>query len=125
MRIYINFMTGKIAQLGSRIKISSKPETLKTLLFKYGRVIVEMDKIENDYTRSCKYGDLLIVEPGSPKVTKAKRYVVGINDKLIYCSAMQQKRRKDKLIILGIGEISISDIVIWCNAKKRISTRNI
>ena len=76
--------------LTATIKISSKPETLKTLLFKYGRVIVEMDKIENDYTRSCKYGDLLIVESGSPKVTKAKRYVVGINDKLIYCRSEYQ-----------------------------------
>ena len=102
-----------------RMRISNGPEILKDLLFKYGRVIVEMDKIENDYTRSCKYGDILIVEPGSPKVTAAKRYVVGIGNRLICCRAMQDKRNKDSLIILGLGEVAISDIVIWCNAKKR------
>ena len=106
-----------ILALNNKIPISSSPEMMKELLYKYGKVIVKIDKLENDYTRTCKLGELIEVEPSSPIISAARRYMVGIGKRLFYCKVMQ-KRNKSVIYILGIGEVKISDITIWCNAKK-------
>ena len=100
-----------------RIKLSSKPELMKSIVLTSGKAIIEVDTLENDYTRTCNLGDLLIVEPGRPQISAAKRYVVGIGDRMIYCK-ITQRRDKSKVYILGFGETNITDIVFWCNAKK-------
>lgn len=106
-----------IQALSNMIPLSSSPELFKEVLLKYGKVIIKVDKIENDYTRTCKLEELIIVEPGSPVISAARRYVVGIGERLLYCK-VKQKRNKSVIYILGIGEVKISDITIWCNAKK-------
>ncbi len=106
----------------NKIPISSKPELLKTCLLKYGKAIIKVDKLDNDYTRTCKLEELIVVEPSSPKISAARRYVIGIGDRLLYCRA-KQKRDKSVIYILGIGEVKISDLIIWCNAKK-LNKRN-
>ena len=97
--------------------LSSRPEELKEEVFSKGRAIVEVDKLENDLTRTCGLGQLLVVEPGRPPFSAAKRYIVGINNKLVF-TRLKQKYRKDKVYILGIGEANINDLTFWCNAKK-------
>ena len=112
------------AQPIPKIWINSKPEALKELLFKHGQAILEMNTIENDYTRSCRIGERLIVEPGSPKINERNRYVVGIGDKLLLCRVLQEKQHKEKLNLLGYGEVDINEVVIWCQVKKRASIRS-
>jgi hypothetical protein len=97
--------------------LSCKPTEFKKLLFKFGKVVVVVDKIENDLSRTCRIGEKLIVEPGRPIISAAKRYIIGINNKLIYSKVMQ-KRDKSVVCVLGIGEVLIKDILIWCNARK-------
>ena len=106
-----------IQALNNMIPLSSSPEMLKNALFKYGKVILRVDKLDNDYTRTCKYDEKLVVEPSSPIISAARRYVIGINGRLLYCK-VKQKRNKSVIYILGIGEVKISDITIWCNATK-------
>lgn len=98
--------------------LSSRPEELKEELFSKGRAIVEVDILENDLTRTCELGQLLVVEPGRPPFSAAKRYIVGINNKIVY-TKLKQKQRKDKVYILGIGEVNVDDLIFWCNAKKK------
>ena len=100
------------------IKLSSKPELLRDVVLSAGKVIVEVDKLSNDYTRTCVKGDLLVVEPGRPPISATKRYVVWYGRKLIYCKILKT-RDAAKWNILGIGEVNVSDIKFWCNAKKR------
>lgn len=97
--------------------LSGKPEEFKSLLQRFGKVIIAVDKLENDYSRTCKNGDKLIVEPGRPQISAAKRYVIGLGDRIIYSKVMQ-KRDKTKIYVLGIGEVAINDIIIWCNARR-------
>ena len=97
--------------------LSCKPSEFKELLYKYGKVIVVVDEIENDLSRTCRIGEKLIAEPGRPVVSAAKRYIIGINNKLIY-SKVKQKRDKSVIFVLGVGEVQINDILIWCNARK-------
>ena len=97
--------------------LSGKPEDFKSLLQRLGKVVIVVDKLENDYSRTCSIDDKLIVEPGRPQISAAKRYVIGIGDRLIYSKVMQ-KRHKSKIYVLGIGEVAINDITIWCNARK-------
>ncbi len=97
--------------------LSCNPKEFKDLLFKFGKVIVVVDKIENDYSRTCQLGEKLIAEPGRPPFSAAKRYIIGLKDKLIY-SRVTQKRDKSKFYVLGIGEVALCDVIIWCNAKK-------
>lgn len=94
------------------------PESFKDMLCKYDRVLIEVDSLENDFTRCCKIGDILIAEPGSPKILATNRYIIGIGKRLIYSKVMQQKKNRNCIVILGIGEAPIDDIVIWCRAKK-------
>ncbi len=101
----------------NRIKISSKPSLLRDLIISQGKAIVEIDNLANDYTRTCVQGDLLIVEPGRPPVSASKRYMVWYDNKLIYNKIMRT-RDASKWNLLGIGEVNISDIKFWCNAKK-------
>ena len=101
----------------NEISLSSNPAVFKELLFKFGKVVVVVDKIENDLTMTCSLGEKLIAEPGRLPISAAKRYIIGINKQLIY-SKVKQKRDKSKIYVLGIGEVPISDILIWCNAKK-------
>ena len=84
---------------------------------KYGKVVVVVDEIENDLSRTCRIGEKLIAEPGRPVISAAKRYIIGINNKLIY-SRVIQKRDKSVIYVLGVGEVQIKDILIWCNARK-------
>lgn len=107
-----------------KTKFTSSPEMLKSLLSKYGRVGIEVNRTENDLTRTCKIGDLLIVMPDKPKITMAKKYIIGIGDKLFFCHLAKEPRKKDTLIVFGIGEIPVSDIVIWCHAIRRASSLN-
>ena len=107
-----------ILALSNMIPLRSSPEMFEEILFKYGNVIIRVDNLENDYTRSCSIGDKIIVEPGSPIISAAKRYIVGIGNRLLYCK-VKQKRNKSVIYILGIGEVKISDITIWCNARKK------
>ena len=97
--------------------LSGKPEEFKSLLQRFGKVIVVVDQLENDYSRSCSIDDKLIAEPGRPQISAAKRYIIGIGDRLIYSQVMQ-KRDKSKIYVLGIGEVTINDIIIWCNARR-------
>lgn len=97
--------------------LSGKPEVFKSLLQRFGKVVIAVDKLENDYSRTCKNGEKLLVEPGRPQISAAKRYIIGIGDRLIYSKAMQ-KRDKSKIYVLGIGEVAINEITIWCNARK-------
>lgn len=97
--------------------LSGKPEVFKSLLQRFGKVVIVVDKLENDYSRTCTSGEKLISEPGRPKISAAKRYVIGIGDRLIYSKVMQ-KKDKSKIYVLGIGEVAINDIIIWCNARK-------
>ena len=97
--------------------LSCKPSKFKELLFKYGKVVVVVDEIENDLSRTCRIGEKLIAEPGRPVISAAKRYIIGINNKLIY-SKVKQKRDKSVIYVLGVGEVQIKDILIWCNARK-------
>lgn len=106
-----------IVALSNMIPLSSSPEMLKELLNKYDNVIIQVDKLDNDYTRTCKLEELIVVEPSSPIISAARRYVIGIDGRLLYCK-VKQKRNKSVIYILGIGEVKISDITIWCNAKK-------
>lgn len=105
-----------------KIKFTSSPEMLKILLDKYDSVLVEVDSTENDLTRTCKIGDSLIVKPDRPKITLAKIYVIGIYNKLFFCHLTKESRKKDRLIVFGLGEVPLSDIVIWCHAKRRTSS---
>ena len=105
-----------------KIKFTSSPEMLKILLDKYDSVLVEVDSTENDLTRTCKIGDSLIVKPDRPKITLAKKYVIGIYNKLFFCHLTKESRKKDRLIVFGLGEVPLSDIVIWCHAKRRTSS---
>lgn len=98
--------------------LSSNPEKLKEEVFSKGRAIVEVDTLENDLTRTCGLGQLLVVEPGRPPFSAAKRYIVGINNKIVY-TKLKQKQRKEKVYILGIGEANVGDLIFWCNAKKK------
>ena len=107
-----------ILALSNMIPISSSPEMFKEVLLKYNKVIIRVDNLENDYTNSCKPEELIIVEPGRPVISATKRYIIGIGNRLLYCRAIQ-KRNKSVIYILGIGEMKISDIIIWCNAKKK------
>jgi hypothetical protein len=100
-----------------RIYDDGLPLVFKELLFKFGKVVVILDKLENDLSRTCQLGEKLIAEPGRPSISAPKRYIIGLNGKLIYSKAMQ-KRDKSKIYVLGIGEVLINDIIIWCNAKK-------
>ena len=97
--------------------LSCKPSKFKELLFKYGKVVVVVDEIENDLSRTCRIGEKLIAEPGRPVISAAKRYIIGINNMLIY-SKVKQKRDKSVIYVLGVGEVQIKDILIWCNARK-------
>lgn len=97
--------------------LSCKPSEFKELLYKFGKVVVVIDKIENDLTRTCRIGEKLIAEPGRPVISAAKRYIIGINNMLIY-SKVKQKRDKSVIYVLGVGEVQIKDITIWCNARK-------
>ena len=97
--------------------LSCKPSEFKELLYKYGKVIVVVDEIENDLSRTCRIGEKLIAEPGRPVISAAKRYIIGINNMLIY-SKVKQKRDKSVIYVLGVGEVQINDILIWCNARK-------
>lgn len=99
------------------IPISSSPEMFKEVLHKYNKVIIKVDNLANDYTKSCKLKGLIVAEPGSPIISASKRYIIGIDNKLLYCKVMQ-KKNKSVVYILGIGEMNINDIKIWCNAKK-------
>ena len=99
------------------IKISSKPEALKDLLFNNDRIIVEIDSVENDYTRTCAIGDRLLIEPDKPTRRGVRPFVVGIGDSIICCKVMQSSRKRNILTILGMGDVPISDIVIWCSVK--------
>lgn len=101
----------------NEMPLSGKPEDFKSLLQRFGKVVVMVDKLENDYSRTCTNGEKLIAEPGRPQISAAKRYIIGIGDKLIYSKVMQ-KRDKSKIYVLGIGEVAIDDIKIWCNARK-------
>lgn len=101
----------------NRIKLSSKPEFIRDVVLSAGKAIVEVDRLANDYTRTCVKGDLLVVEPGRPPISASKRYVVWYGRKLIYCKIMKT-RDVAKWNILGIGEVDVSDIKFWCNAKK-------
>ena len=65
-----------------------------------------VDKLENDYSRTCTNGEKLIAEPGRPQISAAKRYIIGIGNRLIYSKVMQ-KRDKSKIYVLGIGEVAI------------------
>lgn len=106
-----------VLALGNMIPLSSSPEILKEALFKYNKVFIMVDKLENDYTRTCQLEEQIAVEPSSPIISAARRYIVGINERLLYCK-VKQKCNKSVIFILGIGEVKISDIKIWCNAKK-------
>lgn len=97
--------------------LSCDPTEFKELLLRFGKVVVIVDKLENDYSRTCKLGEKLIAEPGRPNISAAKRYIIGMKGKLIY-SRVMQKRDKSKIYVLGIGEIPLCDVLIWCNAKK-------
>lgn len=106
-----------ILALGNMIPLSSSPMMLKDVLFMYNKAIIRVDKLENDYTRTCQLEEQIVAEPSSPIISAARRYIVGIGDRLLYCK-VKQKRNKSAIYILGIGEVKISDIKIWCNAKK-------
>lgn len=97
--------------------LSCNPTEFKEILYKFGKVIVVVDKIENDLSRTCRIGEKLIAEPGRPVISAAKRYIIGINNMLIY-SKVKQKRDKSVIYVLGVGEVQIKDILIWCNARK-------
>lgn len=101
----------------SIIKISDKPEKLRDLVLSTGKAIVEMDKLDNDYTRTCSIGELIVVEPSRPPISATRRYIAWYKNKLIYCKIMRT-RKDTKWNILGIGEVDVSDIKFWCNAKK-------
>ena len=107
-----------IVALSNMIPLSSRPKMLKELLFKYDNVILRVDKLENDYTRTCQLNEQILVEPSSPKISAARRYVVGIGEDIIFCK-VRQKRNKSVIYIQGMGEVKISDITIWCNATKK------
>jgi len=97
--------------------LSCTPAKFKDLLFRFGKVVVVVDKIENDLSKTCCLGEKLIAEPGRLPLSAAKRYIIGLNGKLIYSKVMQ-KRDKSKIYVLGIGEVPINEILILCNAKK-------
>ncbi len=101
----------------NEMPLSGNPEEFKSLLQRFGKVVVIVDKIDNDYSRTCMIGEKLLVEPGHPHISAAKRYIIGIGDRLIYSKVMQ-KRDKSKIYVLGVGEVAINDIAIWCNARK-------
>lgn len=101
----------------NEINLSCDPTEFKELLLRFGKIVVIVDKLENDYTRTCKLGEKIIAEPGRPIISATRRYIIGTKGKLIYSKVMQ-KRDKSKIYVLGIGEISLSDVLIWCNAKK-------
>jgi hypothetical protein len=100
------------------IKISGNPELLKTLVLGTGKAIVEIDTLDNDYTRTCSIGDIIIVEPSHPPISATRRYMLWYGDRLIY-SKIKKTRKNTKWIILGIGEVNINDVKFWCNAKKK------
>lgn len=99
-----------------RMKISDDPEKLKTIIMCTGKAIVEIDCLENDYTRTCSVGDLIMVEPSRPPISATRRYIAWYKNILIYCKIMRT-RNNSKWNILGIGEVNTSDIKFWCNAK--------
>ena len=105
------------------IKLSDKPEVFKSLIYKCGKAVVEVDNLASDYTLTCNLGDRLLAEPGRPQISTSKRYIIGIGDRLIY-SRVMQKKKKNIIYILGIGEVAIGDIVFWCNAKKYKPAKN-
>lgn len=100
-----------------KMKISEKPEKLKTFILCTGNAIVEMDSLDNDYTHTCSIGDIIMVEPSRPPISATKRYMVWYKNMLIYCKIKLMKD-PSKWNILGIGEVNVSDIHFWCNAKK-------
>ena len=97
--------------------LSCNPMEFKELLLRFGKVVVVVDNLENDFSRTLQLGEKLIAEPGRPTISAAKRYIIGMKGKLIY-SRVMQKRDKSKIYVLGIGEILLSDVQIRCNAKK-------
>ena len=101
-----------------RMKISDDPEKLKTIILCTGKAIVEIDCLDNDYTRTCSVGDSIMVEPSHPPISATRRYMLWYGDRLIY-SKIKKTRKNTKWIILGIGEVNINDIKFWCNAKKK------
>ena len=113
---YLNYKNMPI-EIIEKLILSSRPECLKEMILGTGKAVIEVDKLSNDYTRTCKKGELLIVEPGRPPISATKRYVVWYGKKLIYCKIMRTKNNT-KWNILGIGEIDVCDIKFWCNAKK-------
>jgi ribosomal protein S17 len=100
-----------------KIRISSKSEQLREIVLSAGKAIVEMDSLDNDYTHTCSIGDIIMVEPGRPPISATKRYMVWYKNMLIYCKIKLMKD-PSKWNILGIGEVNVSDIHFWCNAKK-------
>ena len=97
--------------------LGSNPAKFKELLFRYGKVVVVVDKIENDLTRSCQLGERILAEPSRPPISATRRYIIWYKNKLIYCKIM--RTRKNAIWnILGIGEVNADDIKFWCNAKK-------
>ena len=107
-----------------KMKISEDPEKLKTIILCTGKAIIEIDCLDNDYTHTCSIGDLIMVEPSRPPISATKRYIVWYIDKLIYCK-IKRIRHGAKWNILGIGEVYVSDIKFWCNAKKYKPLSNI
>jgi len=100
------------------IKISGNPELFRDLVLGSGKAIVEVDTLDNDYTRTCSLGDKIIVEPSHPPISATRRYMIWYDNKMIY-SKIKKTRKNTKWIILGIGEVNVSDIKFWCNAKKK------
>ena len=100
------------------IKISGNPKRLKELVFGTGKAFVEVDTLDNDYTRTCSIGDIIIVEPSNPPISATRRYMLWYGDRIIY-SKIKKPKKNTKWIILGIGEVNVSDIKFWCNAKKK------
>lgn len=105
-----------------KTKFTSSPEMLKNLLDKYDSVIVEVNSTVNDLTKTCMIGDTLIVKPDRMKIMMTKTYIVGIGDRLIFCRLKKEARKKDTLTVMGMGEVAVSDIVIWCNARRASPT---
>ena len=121
MAFFLFFLRKRIKRMSTvrmnEMPLSGKPEDFKSLLQRFGKVVIVVDKLENDYSRTCKNGEKPIVEPRRPQISAAKKYIIGIGDRLIFSKVMQ-KRDKSKIYVLGIGEVVIGDITIWCNTRK-------
>ena len=99
------------------IKISGSPDKLKSMVLSTGKAIVEIDRLDNDFTHTCSVGEFIKVEPSRPPISATRRYIAWYKDRLIYCKIMRT-RSNLKWNILGIGEVNVNDILFWCNAKK-------